>query len=365
MTRAIARSSAMARSFATDDERWRAVSNRDPASDGVFIYSVKTTGVYCRPTCPSRLAKRENVRFHATCAEAERAGFRACKRCQPAGASAAERQVEVVARACRMIEAAEQAPALEELATTLGLSAAHFHRLFKAQTGVTPKAYASAQRASRVRQELASGQPVTRALYRAGYASNGAFHASSQKVLGMQPKAVRAGGRGETIRFAIGQCWLGSILVAATEKGICAILLGDDPEELIRDLQNRFRRAELIGGDAKFEKLVARVVGFVEQPAKASKLPLDIRGTAFQQQVWQALLKIPAGTTVSYAEIARRIGRPGSVRAVGQAIGANPIAVAIPCHRVVRTDGSLCGYHWGVERKIELQERERQRTKGK
>jgi AraC family transcriptional regulator of adaptative response/methylated-DNA-[protein]-cysteine methyltransferase len=258
-----------------------------------------------------------------------------------------------------MIERAEDVPSLDQLAKLLQISPAHFHRAFKAQTGMTPKAYAAAQRAGRVRRELAGGATVTRALYRAGYKSNGRFYASSSAVLGMKPNAYRAGGRGETIRFAIGECWLGSILVAATDKGICAILLGDDPEELVRDLQDRFRRAELVGGDEKFEKLVARVVGFVEQPAKVSKLPLDIRGTAFQQEVWQALCKIPTGTTASYAEVARRVGRPASVRAVGQAIAANPIAVAIPCHRVVRTDGSLCGYRWGVERKKQLQTRER------
>ena len=345
--------------FTSDRERWQAVVDRDRAADGAFVYSVRTTGVYCRPTCPARRALRKNVRFYTTCREAEAAGFRPCKRCRPAQSSLNERQAAAVARACRLIEQAGDEPNLSQLAESVGLSSYHFHRLFKAQTGLTPKAYAAAQRAGRVRSELARGSRVTQALYRAGYHNSSRFYAMSKKILGMTPKAFRAGGEGAVIRFAIGQCWLGAILVAASQQGVCGILLGDEPDELLRDLQDRFPKAELIGGDAKFERMVAKVIGFVENPSQGLDLPLDIRGTAFQQRVWRALRAIPIGTTTSYAKIARQLGCPTSSRAVGQAIAANPIAVAVPCHRVVRTDGSLSGYRWGVARKSALLARER------
>ncbi len=346
--------------FSTDQQRWQAVASRNLAADGVFFYSVKTTGIYCRPTCPSRLPRRENVRFHATCEDAKRAGFRPCKRCQPTQASLAQRRAAAVAKACRSIEAAEKIPTLDELASAAGMSSYHFHRLFKAQTGVTPKTYAAAHRARRVRGELAERGTVTEAIYGAGFNSSSRFYETASAVLGMTPKSFQSGGDGAKIRFAIGQCWLGAILVAASDRGVCAILLGDDPGDLAHDLEDRFPNAQLIGGDAAFERLVAQVVGLVAAPSLGLDLPLDIRGTAFQQRVWQALREIPAGTTAIYAEIARRVGRPKSARAVGQAIAANPLAVAIPCHRVVRTDGSLSGYRWGVERKSELQKRERE-----
>jgi len=344
--------------FIGDDERWEAVKRRDRDADGAFYYSVLTTGVYCRPTCAARLPRRENVGFHATCADAERAGFRPRKRCRPNEAALAERQAAAVAKACRSIEQAEEAPSLDTLAETAGMSRFHFHRVFKAQTGVTPKAYADAHRAERVRAELAQSDTVTAAIYGAGFNSNGRFYATSFDLLGMTPTEFRAGGTGAAIRFAVGECSLGSILVAATPKGICAISLGDDPDALVRGLQDRFPKAQLIGGDKAFERLVAGVVGFVEAPAQGLDLPLDLRGTAFQQRVWQALRKIPAGTTATYTEIARRIGRPKAVRAVAQACAGNAIAVAIPCHRVVRLDGSLSGYRWGVARKRALLDKE-------
>jgi AraC family transcriptional regulator of adaptative response/methylated-DNA-[protein]-cysteine methyltransferase len=346
-------------SFATADARWQAVKRRDRAADGVFYYSVLTTGVYCRPSCASRLPRRENVAFHATCEAAEAAGFRPCKRCRPNEVSLAERQASAVTRACRLIEEAEEPPSLDALARTAGMSRFYFHRVFKAVTGVTPKAYAQAHRAERVRDELAQRATVTEAIYGAGFNSSGRFYAASPDLLGMTPTEFRSGGNGASIRFAVGDCSLGSILVAATSKGVCAILLGDDPDTLVRDLQDRFPKAHLIGADAAFEGLVARVVGFVEAPAQGLDLPLDVRGTAFQQRVWQALRRIPSGSTASYAEIAQRIGRPKAVRAVAQACAANGIAVAIPCHRVVRTDGALSGYRWGVERKRALLEREK------
>jgi AraC family transcriptional regulator of adaptative response/methylated-DNA-[protein]-cysteine methyltransferase len=342
----------------TDEARWAAVVARDREADGQFFFSVRTTGVYCRPSCGARQPRRENVAFHLTPGEAEAAGFRPCKRCRPTEASQAERHAEIVAEACRTIEAAETPPQLDALAAAAGLSPYHFHRIFKAVAGVTPKAYADAHRGRRVREELARSGTVTEAIYDAGFNSGGRFYEQSAQVLGMTPTRFRKGGERTTIRFAIGQCALGAILVAATDQGVCAILLGDDPDALARDLQDRFPRAELIGADAGFEALVARVVGFVEQPALGLDLPLDIRGTAFQQRVWAALRQVGAGSTASYAQIAERIGAPKAVRAVAQACAANSLAVAIPCHRVVRSDGALSGYAWGVERKRALLDRE-------
>lgn len=342
-----------------EDPRWQAVLTRDRAADGRFVYAVATTGIYCRPSCASRAAKPENVRFYATGADAEKDGFRPCKRCRPDRAPLAEDHAARIEKACRYIEAAEESPALDAVAREAGMSPFHFHRVFKAVTGVTPKAYASAHRANRVRRALSDPEAtVTQAVYDAGFNSNGRFYATSNEVLGMKPTEYRAGGANAEIRFAVGECSLGAILVAASARGVCAISLGDDADALVRDLQDRFPKARLIGGDAGFERLVATVVGFVEAPRRGLDLPLDIAGTAFQQRVWQALRAIPAGMTASYAEIARRIGAPSAVRAVAQACAANKIAVAIPCHRVVRNDGALSGYRWGVERKRALLDRE-------
>jgi AraC family transcriptional regulator of adaptative response/methylated-DNA-[protein]-cysteine methyltransferase len=343
------------------DPRWAAVTARDAQADGTFFYSVKTTGVYCRPSCAARPARPENVAFHATAADAEKAGFRPCRRCRPDRAvSPLAQQANLVADLCRHIEAADHVPTLDELAARAGLSGWHLHRVFKEATGLTPRAYAAAHRAQRMREALAPqrSDTVTQAVYDAGYASHGRFYAESDAVLGMTPTAWRAGGADTEIRFAIGQCALGAILVAQSGRGVCAIALGDDPEALARELQDRFPKARLLGGDRDFERLVARVVAFVEAPKVGLDLPLDVRGTAFQQRVWQALRHVPAGRTVSYAELAERIGAPRAVRAVAQACGANPLAVAIPCHRVVRRDGDLSGYRWGVERKRALLERE-------
>ncbi|MEO8752250.1 MAG: bifunctional DNA-binding transcriptional regulator/O6-methylguanine-DNA methyltransferase Ada [Casimicrobiaceae bacterium] len=342
------------------DPRWAAVVARDPDADGQFFYSVKTTGVYCRPSCAARQARPENVAFHLTTADAERAGFRPCERCKPEQASLADQRAALVAELCRVIEAAESPPTLDELARHAGMSTFHLHRVFKEITGLTPRGYAAAHRAKTVRRQLGRSETVTEAIYDAGYNSNGRFYGESNDVLGMTPTKYRAGGPDIEIRFAIGECSLGSILVAQSDRGVCAILLGDEPDRLARDLQDQFPRARLIGGDAGFERLVATVVGFVESPGVGLDLPLDVRGTAFQQRVWQALRDIPAGKTASYAEIAGRIGAPKSVRAVAQACGANALAVAIPCHRVVRSDGVLSGYRWGVERKRTLLAREAQ-----
>jgi len=340
------------------DPRWAAIIAKDRDADGSFYYAVKSTGVYCRPSCTARLARPENVSFHTTCEDAERAGFRPCKRCMPNRPSRVEQYVAKVTAACRVIEEAEQVPRLNELAARVGVSAHHFHRVFKEVTGLTPRQYAMARREQRLRSQLGASSSVTAAIFDAGYHSNSRFYENSDQVLGMTPASYRTGGSNTEIRFAVGECSLGSILVAQSERGICAILLGDDPQQLAHDLQDRFPHASLIGGDAGFEQLVARVVGFVEAPRIGLDLPLDIRGTAFQQRVWQALREIPFGQTASYTEIANRIGAPRAVRAVAQACGANALAVAIPCHRVVRNDGSLAGYRWGVERKRILLESE-------
>lgn len=355
----VARKSAPASAYQHDEQRWQAVTSRDPAADGSFYYAVRTTGVYCRPSCAARPARRENVSFHDSQQAAERAGFRPCKRCRPDGPSTREQQSALIAAACQQIQIASAAPSLQALADAAGMSRFHFHRLFKQITGLTPKAYAMAQRTARVQQELAQGSSVTDAIYAAGYNSNSRFYAKSSADLGMKPSAARHGGRNARIRFAVGQTSLGSVLVAATDLGICAVLLGDDPQTLLHDLQDRFRQAELVGGDPPFEQWVAQVIGLIESPGTGTDLPLDLQGTAFQQRVWQALRRIPPGTTVSYADLAAGLGAPKAVRAVAQACGANPIAVAIPCHRVIRTDGSVSGYRWGIQRKRALLERER------
>ncbi len=331
---------------------------KDAKADGTFVFAVRTTGVYCRPSCPSRPARRENVEFHLTGAEARAAGFRPCKRCKPDESSLREQHARLVAEACRLIETATRAPTLETLARQAGMSPFHFHRVFKAVTGLTPQAYARARRGARIRKALDRNSTVTRAIYDAGFSSSSRFYEATRSVLGMMPSTFRDGGVAETIHFALGETSLGPLLVAMSAQGVCAIMLGDDPAALLHDLEDRFPHATLVGGDAGFESLVAKVVGLVEAPHLGLDLPLDVRGTAFQQRVWQALGEIPAGHTVSYRELAERIGKPAAVRAVAQACGANPVAIAIPCHRVVRTDGSLSGYRWGVERKRALLERE-------
>ena len=342
----------------TQDPRWARITARDPSADGSFWYSVATTGVYCRPSCPARRANPKNVRLHDSPAAAEAAGFRPCRRCNPQGLSIAAAHAAIVTKACRLLDDAAEPLSLAQLAEAVELSPHHFHRLFKQATGLTPKAYAAAGRAARLRAGLATAATVTEAFHEAGFGSNGRFYEASTSVLGMRPTRYRAGGAHEVLRFAVGQCSLGAILVASSTQGVAAILLGDDPEALLRDLQDRFPKAQLLGGDAAYERLVAQVVGLVEAPARGLSLPLDVRGTAFQQRVWQALREIPPGETATYSGIARKIGAPGAVRAVAGACAANAIAVAIPCHRVVRNDGSLSGYRWGIDRKRALIARE-------
>ena len=339
-----------------DDARYQAALARDGSQDGRWFYSVRTTGVYCRPDCPSRRAKRENVRFYDTGEAAEAAGYRPCLRCRPGDA---DRHAALVEQACRAIEAAEETPDLAMLAGAAGLSTFHFHRVFKARTGLTPRDYARAVRDRRVRAALGEAGTVTEALYDAGFGSSGRFYAGSNASLGMTPTRFRAGGPGETIRYAWGESALGGVLVAATERGICAIMLGDDRAAVLDELRGQFRKAALVAGDADFDAWVARVVAYVDDPRIGLDLPLDIRGTAFQQRVWQALLAIPMGETRTYADVAEAIGKPTAVRAVASACASNPLSVAVPCHRVVHRGGAASGYRWGAARKRALLDRER------
>jgi AraC family transcriptional regulator of adaptative response/methylated-DNA-[protein]-cysteine methyltransferase len=340
------------------DPRWASLVSRDRNADGTFFYSVASTGVYCRPSCGARMPRPENVRFFATAREAETAGFRACKRCKPDEPSPASEVAARIAKVCRLIESSESTPSLESLAQLAGMSRFHFHRTFKSITGITPAEYASAHRTERVRESLERSRTVTGAIYDAGFNSSSRFYEGAGSALGMTPTEFRAGGANAEIYFAIGECSMGSILAAQTERGVCAILIGDDAEQLLRDLQDRFPNAKLVGDSAGYHNLVARIVGLVENPKSGFDLPLDIQGTAFQKRVWKALQRIPPGSTATYTEIARTIGMPKAVRAVAQACASNLLAVAIPCHRVIRTDGSLSGYRWGVERKRALLEKE-------
>lgn len=340
-----------------NDPRWQQVLARDAQADGRFFYSVKTTGIYCRPSCGARQPHPENVDFHLTPESAEAAGFRPCKRCKPNQAVTNEYATKV-AVACRAIEGAETLPGLAQLAAQAGWSQFHFHRIFKAITGLTPRAYAHACRAQKLRQTLDAGMNITDAIYETGFGSNSRFYASASDTLGMKPKQYVKGGVNTQIHFAIAKCGLGSLLVASSAKGLCAISLGDDPETLLHELQDRFPHADLVGGDRNFESILATVVSFIETPSAVLDLPLDIQGTVFQQKVWQTLREIPYGTTITYSELASRIDAPKAVRAVASACAANTLAVAIPCHRVVRQDGSLSGYRWGIARKKALIDKE-------
>lgn len=349
--------------YATDEARWQAVLDRDPKADGTFFTCVHTTGIYCRPTCPARRPHRANVSFATTREEARRAGFRSCKRCTPDDeTSFPQRQAETIARACDRLQTSEDRLTLEQLAAEFGMSPFHFHRVFKQVTGLTPKAYADAHRTERVRDRMTAATSVTAAIYDAGYAANGRFYETSGQTLGMTPTRYRAGGEGAVIQATVAPCSLGHVLVAATPTGLCSVMLGDDPDRLQRSLRDRFPRAEFAPEDAAFAQVVTAVVAQIEEPARSIDLPLDIRGTAFQQRVWQALRKIPAGQTATYSEVAAAIGEPKAVRAVAQACANNRIAVVIPCHRVVGKDGSLTGYAWGTDRKRVLLDREREAT---
>lgn len=344
---------------ATQDPRWAAIVARDPSADRHFVYAVKTTGIYGRPSSLARLPRPENVEFFDSPEAAEAAGYRPSRRAAADRSALSAQHAALVAEACRCIEEADSPHALGDLAARMGMSPFHFHRIFKQATGLTPRAFSEAHRAQRLREQLRRPQTtVTEALHEVGFGSSSRFYEASRKVLGMQPREFQSGGVNHTIRFAVGECSLGAILVAQSERGVCAIALGEDPERLVHELQDQFPKATLLGADTDFEQAVAQVIGFVEDPSQGLDLPLDVRGTAFQERVWQALRAIPPGVTLSYSELARRIGQPKAIRAVASACASNRIAVAVPCHRVVRNDGDLAGYRWGVERKRALLSRE-------
>lgn len=347
--------------FFDDAGRLAAVRARESDADGHFFYSVASTGVYCYPSCVARPALQHNIGFHRTREYAEQAGFRACKRCRPDLPPRAEREAAMISSACRTIETATEPLPLAALAAKSGMSRYHFHRLFRRVVGVTPQAYAATQRQARVQNQLAEGAGVTEAIYGAGFSSSGRFYETAEAMLGMTPSRYRAGGAGEIIHVAFGRSTFGEVLVATTERGICAILLGDDPAQLARDLQQRFPHAVLASAESNVSEWVARVVAMVDdsQPARSFDVPLDIRGTAFQRQVWALLRAIPPGETRTYGEVAAQLGKPGAVRTVAGACAANALAVAIPCHRVIAANGGLAGYRWGVARKRKLIDRER------
>lgn len=349
--------------FQSDDARWKAVMERNAHADGTFFYAVGTTGVFCRPSCTARRPLRKNVSFYGSKAEAKLAGFRPCKRCKPDSTPTHQRRKEAMVETCRLIERAEREPTLAELAGAVGLSPYHFNRVFKSIVGVTPKQYAIAHRSRIAAKQLKTSKDVTTAIYASGYGASSRFYESTRGRHGMTATSLRQGGAGISIRYAFRESSLGLVVVAATEKGICAVLFGASPAELTEDLHGRFPRAdfELAHAGSDFEEWVERTVDYVEGQTARFDIPLDVRGTAFQELVWRVLRDVPAGQTVSYADVARRIGRPTSARAVGRACAANPVAVVVPCHRVVRSDGSLSHYRWGADRKARLLQRERER----
>jgi len=341
--------------FMSDEARWAAVAGRDGRADGVFWFGVVTTGIYCLPSCPARRPKPGNVRFFDAAEDAVRAGYRPCRRCRPDDPPGRR-----IADICRWVERQEEMPDLAAMAAEAGMSPSHFHRTFRRALGLTPKQFTDAVRHRRLEAGLDSAATVTDAIYGAGYAGAGGFYRTAGARLGMAPARRRRGGEGLLIRRAVASSSLGMVLVAATARGVCAILLGDDAEGLDRDLARRFPRAviEPAAPGSEFDDWVRAAVALVDRPGGGISLPLDVVGTAFQERVWRALQSIPPGATASYADIAAAIGRPGAARAVAGACAANPAAVAIPCHRAVRSDGGIAGYRWGTARKKALLEKE-------
>jgi AraC family transcriptional regulator, regulatory protein of adaptative response / methylated-DNA-[protein]-cysteine methyltransferase len=337
------------------DQLWDQVIRREP---GEFLYAVRTMGAYCRPGCPSPRPLRQNVRFFRNCGEAEAAGFRACRRCDPKGDRARLAQV-VVQDACAYIEAADEIPSLEVLAQRSGYSRFHFLRMFRDHTGLTPRSYAEGVRARRLHAALAGGARVADAVAEAGYGSESRVYERTGELLGMTPGAVRRGGEGEVIRTAFADCPFGRLLVGATDKGVCFIGFAEPDEALLGDLHQRFPRASVVADDAALADAVHAVLDFLEEPKQSLDLPLDLRGTAFQQRVWRTLCRIPAGETRTYGELAAMVGDPRAVRAVARSCARNPVSLAVPCHRIIGSDGNLTGYRWGVPRKRALLEKER------
>lgn len=342
------------------DKRWKWLKNKEVPEKAKFVYGVIASKIYFDPHNPSRLPKPENIVFFDNENDAILAGYRKSKRCGDIQKNTKNRHCKIIKKACEIMDNSDGKIKLDELADTVGMSAYHFHRVFKEQTGVTPKEYLQTKNRNQVQQNISTHDSITAAVYDSGFSSNSRFYEKSNQLLGMTPKKFKSGGKNEVIYFSIGKCSLGSFLVAKSAKGLCRISINNDPEVLIKELQDAFSHAELIGGDAEFDLIVAKVVGLIEHPGNDTELPLDIRGTAFQQKVWKALREIPAGETVTYSYIAQKIGMPKSYRAVANACGANKLAVAVPCHRVVRNDGSLGGYRWGLDRKKVLINREKE-----
>ena len=333
---------------------WAAIVDRNATPAQSFVYAVQTTGVYCRPACPSRQPRRENVSFFPSGTDATEAGFRPCKRCRPDEASTVEHHIAAVRQACELLRTCEDLPHLADLATQVGLSPSHFHRIFKRMVGVTPKAYARTQRQNRLMDDLATGTHVTRAIVDAGYRSMSRLYETSSRDLGMAPSRVRAGGDGETIRSIVVETAIGWMLIGATESGICAVEFGDRAIDLDQRLVHRFPAATIVAADDDLRLWASHIAAFVAAPGALPDLPIEIRGTAFQARVWDVLRRVPVGQTATYSTIARAIGQPTAARAVAQACASNNIAVLIPCHRIVRADGDIGGYRWGTDRKRAL-----------
>ncbi len=334
-----------------DDKRWTAVKNRDSSVSAAFFYAVKTTGIYCRPGCSSRLPNQENVEFFSSAGGAEDAGYRPCKRCRPESSPIIDDQIDLIAAVCRRILSSTSPLSLNELASSTNMSPGHFHRLFKKVLGITPKEYSSSIQSDRFLKALDDGHSVTRAVYEAGYSSSGLAYDQLKSKMLMKPSVYSKGAPGTTIRYAIAECFLGWVIVAVSSRGICAVLFGDDPAELPGIIRERFPKAVISESPPEESALLKEAVSGIDNLRDDSKLPLDIVGTAFQKRVWNALMEIPRGETASYGDIADRIGRPKAVRAVAGACAANKIAIYIPCHRIIRGDGSIGGYRWGLNRK--------------
>ena len=351
--------------FNSDEARWKAISENNSSADGSFYYAVMTTGIYCRPSCRSKLPNRSNVKYFATSDDAEGAGYRACKRCRPTATAKAEEIAQKIIQACRIIEESETSIKLGDLAMQVNLSPYHFHRLFKKIIGVTPKQYAWRHQSRRFQKNLKTSPSITDAIYSAGYGSSASVYDKERDQLAMKPKIYRKGADGVNIIYEIARCFLGWVIVAATDRGICAVEFADDPGSLPELVQSRFPNAQLDKADSGFKSLVEEVVAFIESPQDVFHLPLDIQGTAFQQQVWNVLRQIKPGQTVSYTEVAERMGKAGAVRAVASACASNKLAVVIPCHRVISKAGKTGGYRWGPERKKRLLQSEQDRTRRK
>lgn len=344
--------------YHTDDARWQAVENREAAADEQFVFGVITTGIFCRPSCRARHPLRQNVRFFQDAAAAQEAGFRPCKRCQPDRAPLHQQRLERIRQACALMDAREETMSLEALASEMAMSPFHFHRLFKSVTGLTPKAWQTARRNQRLRHALTQGEAVTPALYQAGFGSGSSYYRDADSALGMTATQFRNGGKQLSLRYAMVDCHVGRCLVAQSPRGICAVLLGDDDAQLEAQLTALFPHAERQLAQRDFSDILEKVVACIQTPEHLPDLPLDFQGTLFQQQVWEALRTIPAGETISYQALAAKVGKPSAVRAVASACGANRLAIIVPCHRVIRQDGQLSGYRWGVARKAMLLQHE-------